>query len=216
MGYISVKIWKFFILMVMLFVFPGCSRKEHKPEAGVYIENKDGKFTLYRDGAPYQIKGASGFSEFEALKEAGGNTIRIWDTVGLSSLLKKANENGIAVVVGLSLPESQYLSFYDDQAKIDSQYNAVKKIINIHKKDPALLMWCVGNELVFPVRPKFNNFYKAFNDIVELIHQDDPDHPVTTSVLNFNRRDIFNIRMRTDIDLISFNVFGAINHFKMT
>lgn len=213
MGYISVKISKLFIL-VLLFVFLGCSRKEKKPEEGVYIENKEGKFTLYRAGVPYQIKGSSGFSELEALKEAGGNTIRIWDTVGLSSLLKKANENGIAVIVGLSLPESRYLSFYDDQAKVDAQFNAIKKTINTYKKDPALLMWCVGNELVFPVRPKFHNFYKTFNNIVELIHQDDPDHPVTTTILNFNQKDIFNIRMRTDIDLLSFNVFGAIKHFK--
>lgn len=212
MRYKSVKMLKFFML-VMLGAFLGCSR-EHKSAGMVYIENKEGKFTLYRAGAPYHIKGASGFSELEVLKEAGGNTIRIWDTVGLSIILKQANENGIGVIVGLPIPESQYLSFYDDKAKIDSQYNSIKKIVNAHKKDPALLMWCVGNELVFPFRPKYSSFYKAFNDIVELIHQDDPDHPVTTTVLNFSKGDIFNIRMRTEIDLLSFNVFGAIKHFK--
>lgn len=213
MGYKLTRLLKLFMLL-MLFAFLACSGKKNKQEGRVYIENKEGKFTLYRAGAPYTIRGASGFSELQALKEAGGNTIRIWDTVGLSAILKKANENGIAVIVGLPLPESKYLSFYDDQAKVDAQYNSIKKIVNAHKKDPALLMWCVGNELVFPLRPKYRSFYKAFNDIVALIHQDDPDHPVTTTVLNFNQKDIFNLSMRTEIDLISFNIFGAIKHLK--
>lgn len=203
-----------FLIFLMILGALACSGKKDNTAAKVYIERKDGKFVLYRNGAPYYIKGASGFSALEELKKSGGNTIRIWDTAGLSTILKKAHENGIAVIVGLPLPESQYRVFYDDQLKIDSQYHAIKQLINAHKKDPALLMWCVGNELSFPLKPNYNNFYQAFNDIVSLIHKEDPDHPVTTTVLNFRRKDIFNIKMRTDIDLISFNLFGGLTSLK--
>lgn len=47
-----------------------------------------------------------------------------------------------------------------------------------------------------------------------MIHQDDPDHPVTTTMVNFQRKDIFNIKLRTDIDIISFNIFGRIQSFR--
>ena len=43
-----------------------------------------------------------------------------------------------------------------------------------------------------------------------MIHRDDPDHPVTTTMINFQRKTIFNLKMRTNVDIISFNIFGKI------
>ncbi|MNX89819.1 hypothetical protein D3C86_1218440 [compost metagenome] len=75
-------------------------------------------------------------------------------------------------------------------------------------------MWCIGNELDFPYKLTYNNFYNAFNELTNMIHKDDPDHPITTSVLNFNKKHIFNIKTRCDIDVISFNIFSRITFLR--
>lgn len=198
--------WSVYFSLFML----SCSSAPDHSKARVHIEKKNNRFILYKDHKPYSIKGASGFSHLDILKEMGGNTIRIWDTTRLSSILKEANKNGIAVIVGLPIPQSRHLSFYNDTAKVIKQYQAIKQIVNLHKSDPAILMWCVGNELSFPNKWTYANFYSAYNDIVDLIHQDDPDHPVTTTIVNFQQKDIFNIKMRTSTDIISFNIFGKL------
>ncbi|WP_158800187.1 glycoside hydrolase family 2 TIM barrel-domain containing protein [Pedobacter sp. L105] len=150
----------------------------------------------------------------DLLVSSGGNTIRIWDTTQVNSILKIAGEKGIAVIVGLPIPESRYMDYYNDTAKVTKQFLAIKGLVARLKNNPAVLMWCVGNELTFPYRPAYRNFYKAFNQIVDMIHQDDPDHPVTTTMTNFQRSDIFMIKMRTDVDVISFNIFGQIHSLK--
>ena len=47
-----------------------------------------------------------------------------------------------------------------------------------------------------------------------MIHEDDPDHPITTTIVNFQKNDLVNIKIRTNIDIISFNIFSRINELK--
>ncbi|MEJ5962249.1 glycoside hydrolase family 2 TIM barrel-domain containing protein [Pedobacter immunditicola] len=201
------------VILFCLLIFSSCSSDKPISEAKVSIKKENGKFTLYRNGEPFYIKGAAGDTHLDKLRKAGGNAIRIWDTTNVDSILKKANENGIAVIIGLPIPESHAMHHYNDPAKVAKQFNDIKNLVNKHKNDPAVLMWCVGNELVFPFKPSYHNFYKAFNNIVDMIHEDDPDHPVTTTMVNFQPKEIFNMKVRTDVDLISFNIFGKIHSF---
>ncbi|MBK1439232.1 hypothetical protein JHJ32_04465 [Parapedobacter sp. ISTM3] len=202
----------FFLLLLQVLV--ACTDAKPRRNAKVFIEKKEGKYTLYRHGKPFEIKGAAGHAQLDLLQQIGGNTIRLWDTVGIAPILKKADELGIAVIVGLPIPESRYMDYYNDSSKVAQQYKDIKALVNRFKDAPALLMWCVGNELSFPYRPAYANFYKAFNGIVDMIHRDDPDHPVTTTMVNFQRKDIFNIKMRTHVDVISFNIFGRITYLR--
>jgi len=199
------------VIIFCLLIFSACSSDKSVSEPKVSIKKENGKFSLYRNGEPFYIKGAAGDTHLDELSRAGGNAIRIWDTIHVDSILKKANENGIAVIVGLPIPESNAMFYYNDTAKVAKQFRDLKKLVNKHKNDPAVLMWCVGNELTFPFKPSYNNFYKAFNNIVDMIHEDDPDHPVTTTMVNFQRKEVFNMKVRTNVDLISFNIFGRIN-----
>ncbi|TLU98328.1 hypothetical protein FEN17_25930 [Dyadobacter luticola] len=195
----------------MIAVLPGCkSRTDSAHTQKVRIEKKDKKFTLYRNGKPFEIRGASGYSHFKTLKNCGGNTVRIWDTTGLQTILDSAVANDIAVVVGLPVRHSEDLAFYNDPEKVKKQYLAFSRLINRHKHNPAILMWCVGNELTFPVKFSYQPFYQAFNNLTDMIHRDDPNHPVTTTILNFNQKYIANMMLRCDIDLISFNIFGKL------
>lgn len=202
-------------IIFIIFFLSACS--DNSPRGNkhkVFIQKKDGKYTLYRLGKPYIIKGAAGFNNLEALSASGGNTIRIWDTTNVDAILKEANKNHLSVIIGLPMPDSKYIAFYNDTSRVAKQHKLFKTFVNKYKHNPAVLMWCVGNELAFPYKPTFGSFYTEFNNIVQMIHHDDPDHPVTTTVVNFQQKDIINISLRTDIDLISFNVFGRLKYLR--
>ena len=194
-------------------IFTDC-RPSNKPSHSrkVFISHEGGKYVLYRNGKPYLIKGAAGSEELRRLQLTGGNTIRVWDTSGLGQVLDEAYAHNIAVIAGLPMPVSGVLSYYNDKAKVSAQLNAFRSIVKRYSTHPALLMWCLGNEVDFPFKPRFNNFYKAYGNLLKMIHEEDPDHPVTTALINFDRRCIYNIRMKVpDLDLISFNAFGSLH-----
>ncbi|MFA4868860.1 MAG: glycoside hydrolase family 2 TIM barrel-domain containing protein [Pedobacter sp.] len=207
---ISILLSSSFLILNLL----SCSRQTEKSTKEVYIKESSGKYSLYRNGQPYIIKGAAGYSHFNTLKNIGGNTIRIWDTVGLSTILDSARLNKLAVIVGLPIANSDYMALYNDSTKVTKQHNAFKAIVNRFKGHPAVLMWCIGNELDFPYKPSYNNFYQAFNKLTDMIRKEDPNHPITTTVLNFNKKYISNIKFRCNIDIISFNIFNRINYLR--
>lgn len=177
----------------------------------VYIQETDGRYTIIRDGKPYHLKGAGGYSHFRELRNAGGNTIRTWDTTRLGQILDSARANGIAVIAGLPLPNSGDIAFYNDANVVKVRLARFEAFVRKHRGHPALLMWCLGNELDFPHKWAYRHFYQSFNELTDMIHREDPDHPVTTTVLNFNQKYIFNIKLRCDIDVISFNIFSNLN-----
>lgn len=201
--------------LVILFLL-GCTHRDSTNKKGkVHIEYRDGKYTLFRNGQPFNIRGAAGYTYLKELHEIGGNTIRTWDTANIGSILDQAQANNLAVVVGFYMPNSEYLDFfYKDSAKVNAQFRAFKKIIQKYKNHPAVLMWSVGNELTFHYQLTYNSFYRCFNNIVDMIHQEDPDHPVTTTLINFPPKAIFIIKARTSVDVLSFNIFGALSSLR--
>lgn len=193
-------------------VLLGCKgQTEHAIHTTVYVKNQHGRYILYRNGQAFTVKGGAGFTNLEKLNEAGGNTIRVFDTLNLVKILDSAQAHHIAVIVGLPFRSSESTDdFYSDDNKVKANFNKLALIVNRIKRHPALLCWCLGNELVYPFKPKYNKFYKAFNDVVDLIHREDGMHPVTTTVMGFQKKNIFNIKFRTHVDFISFNIFGSI------
>ena len=213
------KIIVFILTCLVLF---GCRNKRvYDSHHKVYIENKNGKYTLIRNGKPYFIKGAAGSTHLRKLSEIGGNTIRTYDTTNLEAVLDEAEANHVAVVVGMPLIDNRILKgFYSDTVKVAKQFIAYKQFIEKYKNHPAVLMWCMGNEQTFRSELNYRNFYSAYNNLVDMAHEVDPDHPVTTTIIDVSYKDIFNIKAWTNIDLISINSFGGIhdlekglNHF---
>ncbi len=205
------------LVAITLFLFT-FQRKDYKHliNKRVSIVYENNKYSLLRNGKPFLIKGVSGHEHLKKLAAAGGNTIRTYDTTNLENILKDAEANNIAVIAGLYLPPSDYTKmFYDDSAWVKQTFQSINTIVNKYKNSPALLMWCVGNELYFPLRRDYKNFYSAINHIVDMIHAEDPNHPVTTTVINFDIKNILTIRYRTAIDIISFNIFyGQLKKFQ--
>ncbi len=209
----SLRVFTYYAILIAG-IFGGCQNPQRTiKQKGVYIDQKGDQYTLYRNGKPYYIKGAAGSSNLRELAQAGGNTIRTFDTLNLAAVLDEAQRNNLAVVVGLPLPESQFMDYiYNDPRKVTRQFNEYKKLVNRFKNHPAILFWCVGNEVVFEVNIKRYNFYKAYNSLVEMIHQDDPDHPVTTTIISL--REVLGIKLFTDVDIISINIFSSLSELR--
>lgn len=204
-----------FPLYIFLLLFCNCN-KAAGPAKKVWVARENGKCILYRNGVPFLVRGGSGYTHMAELKAIGGNTVRTWDTTGLGAILDSAAANDLAVIAGIYVPESKYLNyFYRDRSKVDSQYTALREIVRRYRSHPALLMWCLGNEVDFPFRADYNVFYDAYNRLLNMIHDEDPDHPVTTAMVNYQLRNIINIRMKVPgIDIISFNTFGDLKQLK--
>ncbi len=182
----------------------------------VRIAKEHGRYNLYRNGAPFVVKGGSGYTHMAMLNAIGGNTVRTWDTAGLGAILDSAAANNLAVIAGLYIPESRYVDlFYRNQKKVDEQYTAYREVIQRYRSHPALLMWCLGNEVDFPFKARYNKFYDVYNRLLDMIHTEDPDHPVTTTMVNYQFRNIINIRLKVKgLDIISFNTFGDLKKLK--
>ncbi|WAC10173.1 glycoside hydrolase family 2 TIM barrel-domain containing protein [Dyadobacter pollutisoli] len=195
---------------LLLIVFVNCSNPGQitGESNAVSIRQENGKYAIYRAGKPFTIKGAAGFSHFNELKQAGGNTLRTWDTTHLQQILDSARANGIAVIVGLPIPNNNDIKQYQDTSIVRARYQALQSLVRKYKDSPAILMWCLGNELDFPYKLIYRHFYEDFNNLTSMIHREDPGHPITTTVLNFNPKYIANIQMLCDIDVISFNIFS--------
>ncbi|SHN40652.1 glycoside hydrolase family 2 TIM barrel-domain containing protein [Chitinophaga sp. CF418] len=204
-----------FPLCLFLLLFCNCN-KAADPFRKVWVARENGKFILYRNGVPFVVRGGSGYTYMARLKAIGGNTIRTWDTVGLGAILDEAAANNLAVIAGIYVPESKYLDyFYSNQQKVDSQYAALRQLVRRYRSHPALLMWCLGNEVDFPFKARYNKFYDVYNGLLDMIHTEDPDHPVTTTMVNYQFRNVMNIRLKVPgLDILSFNVFGDLKHLQ--
>jgi len=202
------------ILLVLIALLPFYSSKSVSlnEKRKVFISYKGGKFTLYRNGQPFFVKGGSGYTHLATLYESGGNTIRVWDTINLRQILDDAEANHLAVIVGLPFQ-------YDTSSSLEAQSlmgqcKDLIRVVSRYKGHPALLAWCVGNELSFPFDGRYSDFYDTFGKMVDMIHVEDPDHPVTTTIFNVYSRYVFNVLRKSKIDFISFNIFNKLPDMK--
>jgi hypothetical protein len=197
------------ILFAAIFSFTGgpvTDEKEKFLPAKVFVKKSREGFQLYRNGAPYFIKGAGGYEYFDLVKKYGGNSVRLWSTGNAKEYLDAAFESGLTVTLGLDLGLERRGFNYDDKKAVSEQYEKIKKEVLEFKDHPALLMWAVGNEL-----DQFAKNYKvwnAVNDLARFIHEADPNHPVTTMLAGVPENHIKEITRRCpELDILSINAF---------
>src|SRR5580698_9262528 len=150
----------------------------------VEIAKTDSGFVLMRDHKPYFIKGAGGTNYMDRLAKYGGNSIRTWNTSDGDQVLTKAENLGLTVTMGLDVARERHGFNYDDTTAVRKQLEKLRLEVIKYRDYPALLMWGVGNELNLEYKnPKV---WDAVNDIAKMIHQEDPNHPVTTMLAGVN------------------------------
>lgn len=166
-------------------------------------------YQLLRNGQPYFIKGAGGTSYTDRLAQYGGNSIRTWSTQNADEVLSRADKLGLTVTMGLNVARERHGFNYDDTAAVKQQLEKLREQVRKYKNHPALLIWGIGNELNLNYsNPKVWN---AVNEIAQMIHQEDPNHPVTTMLAGINKKEVEYIKERCpNLDLLSVQVYGGL------
>lgn len=147
----------------------------------------------------------------ENLASHGANSFRTWRTEnGRDSgqeVLDRALENGLTVTMCLEIARERHGFDYDDPEAVAQQFEEVKQEVLKYKDHPALLIWAIGNELnLHMTNPKV---WDAVNEISEMIHEIDPNHPTTTTLAGINKEVIDDIKERApDLDLLSIQLYG--------
>lgn len=197
------------LLIISLFVFSCTKNSEEQsisPSAiKVEIRKEGDAYKLYRDGQPYRFNGAGMAGDMEAFAEHGGNSIRTW--VEDREILDLAEEHGITVMMCFYIQPERHGMDYGDQAMKDKQFDRVKKFVLENKDHPALLAWCIGNEL--NLNYSDHRVYDEVNRISKWIHEVDPNHPTTTTTSSLNPELASVIKERApDLDFLSVQVYG--------
>jgi len=143
---------------------------------------------------------------------SGGNTVVCWDTAKLEIILNEAAQNHLSVIIGIDIPGVQYINDYKNENKVKAVFNAYSRIVLRYKDHPAAFAWCLGNELWFPNSPVYDKFYIEYNRLLDMIHNNDPNHPVCTAVINVAKNNIFNIQWRVPaLDFIGINIYNSMH-----
>ncbi|MBB6610676.1 hypothetical protein H7F15_06480 [Pontibacter sp. Tf4] len=207
-----------YFICILLFVVTACRTGEEgkvfkAKGRTVEIVGSPGNYRLYRHGKPYFIKGAAGYSYFDRIKAYGGNSVRVWHTDDADKILDEAHKHGLTVTLGLWLGREREGFNYYDKELVARQKEEVRNVVLKYKDHPALLMWGIGNELY--AESANVKVWDAVNEIAEMIHELDPDHPTTTTVMNVPLKDVNLIAKRCPaLDVLSINSFGAMHNLR--
>lgn len=182
----------------------------------VYITENENNYTLIRNGSPFTIRGAAGNSNFELLSSINGNTIRLYDTINLAKNLNEAQKYNLAVIVDIPIPAfSEKFSVYDDPLYVINLKKKVEILVNKTKNHPALLFWNLGNELKYPLVFKKNNFINTFNELIQIIHETDINHPIATTISGTDYKQVSSIYIHSpELDFVSYNIFAHLKKVK--
>ena len=180
----------------------------------VEVVSSDKGYQILRGGEPYVIKGAGmGVDDLENFAAHGGNSIRNWSTSAdyqeTRTLLDTAQANGVTVALCLSLSSERHGFDYNDSQAVAEQLSWIREEVIKYRDHPALLAWIIGNEL----NHSYTNpaVYDAVNDVAELIHELDPNHPTTTTLSNPDGDILAEVQRRAPaLDFISIQVYGAL------
>lgn len=193
-----------------LLLLLACQNEDLEQSPAVEIKSVEGQMRFVVDGEPYTIKGVSGHQHLAEAASIGVNTIRTYDTTHLAEILDSAQRYGIKVVAGVWLPKSQvpWLYHHEDQyLKLGHELASLGRKFSNH---PALLSWCLGNELVYYDFWDWK-FAHAYNLLLDSLQSGDNQHPIGTAFANYGHRSILNFALKIrDLDYILINTFGRL------
>lgn len=190
------------------------NNKSTEGPARVTIDKTNGQYVLSVNDQPFYINGAGlEFGSIEALAKHKGNSFRTWRTDNGQNtaleILDEAHRHGLMVTMGIEVARERHGFDYNDQKAVTAQLERIKKEVIALKDHPALLIWAIGNEL--NLRYTNPKVWDAVNDISQMIHQVDPNHPTTTTLAGISRREVQEIKERApDLDILSFQVYGKL------
>ena len=168
---------------------------------------------FFRNGQPYYVKGAGGTVHMKTVVACGGNSVRTWGVDNARAILDEAQKNGLTVMLGLWMQHERHGFDYNNKEKVKSQFNHFKTIVSELKDHPALLLWGVGNEV--DLFYSNTNVWDAVNDVAQMIHETDPNHPTSTVTAGLDSNEVVLIKKKAPhIDIYGVNTYGDIGKVK--
>ncbi|MDX1906159.1 MAG: glycoside hydrolase family 2 TIM barrel-domain containing protein [Bacteroidia bacterium] len=199
----------------MALAFGACQPERPAPRAAapaltgktVEILQTDSGYVLYRQGQPYFIKGATFGTTLDKVRAYGGNCVRTYTTIGADSLLDAAHREGMTVFLCLYLIPGRLGMDYSNEDWVRRQLDSLRQDVLRYKDHPALLMWGIGNEL--ELHYPNPDVWKAINQVAQMIHETDPNHPAAAVVLAQETSLRGAASGCPDIDLLAVNSFSS-------
>ena len=207
----------------LMLLFFSCADTGKLIPSKVEIRKVNGVYDFYVNDSLFEIRGAgldySAGKNFKALAEAGGNTFRTWSTRNASEELDSALVYNLKVAMGIGMGKELHHFDYSDSKAVEKQFKRVKKEVLKYKDHPALLFWVVGNELNLLINEDGSlgnvnpEVYDALADIVDFIHEVDPNHPVTTTFAAGARGDHIQVVLDRvpQLDFLSYQVYNELS-----
>lgn len=194
--------------IVMVFLFMSCA-----PAGEAYKVAVNGRTILVED-KPYMIKGicyhpvpkgsdkrsfVNLSEDLDLMKEAGVNTIRVYEPIREKAVLDQIAAEGFKVIIGFG---------YNQGGSYDIRSGSYIEYVKKYKNHKAILLWELGNE--YNYHPQwFNgdiaNWYAIMNKSSKRIHEIDNQHPVTTA--HGELPDELAMSLCPDIDVWGMNVY---------
>ncbi len=200
-----------FSLSLMILSLFAC-QEENSYRARVSIGQVNGQSRFLIEGAVHEIKGLSGYTYLKEAAKIGANTIRTYDTTGLKAILDSAQDYNLMVVAGIWLPQTKDRWFVENEGEVDKFARGLADLGRKYRKHPALLSWCLGNELYYNDITEFK-FASVYQRLVDSLKAGDPDHPVGTAFANFVQRKVLNFDLKTNcLDYYLVNTFSQLKN----
>ena len=211
------KVKQIALLIAIFIMATACQRgstdTETKPSE-VKVVKTDGSYRLEVNGKSFFADGAGcEFGPIGLLSEYGANSFRTWRSEDgqrdAIDILNEAQKHGLMVLMGLEVGRERHGYDYSDTVWVQEQYQYLKGEVERLKDHPALLGWCIGNELNLQATDLAA--YKAVNDISKMIHRIDGNHPTTTALSGIGKTEVDYLKQYcNDLDFLSIQMYGDI------
>lgn len=145
---------------------------------GVPTEFKGMGYNVTHAGLPAAERKVRLARDFATMRDAGVNHVVGWRTAEWDeAVLDAAHAHGIGVVMPFDLDDKLD---YSDQAVRWRVRAEVMQWVARYRNHPAIRMWGIGNEslLHLKVTARARAFADFYAQLVDLVRQYDPDHPV--------------------------------------
>ncbi|MDL2282036.1 DUF4982 domain-containing protein [Parabacteroides sp. OttesenSCG-928-G06] len=176
------------------------------PDQGFFL---NGEKTMFKGVCNHHDLGPLGAAVNDAairrqlriLKEMGCNAIRTSHNMPAPELIRACEEMGFMVMPETfdewKTPKMKngYNLFFDEWAEKD-----LVNLIRQYRNSPAVVMWCIGNEVPDQSVPGGNKIARYLQDIC---HREDPTRPVTNGLDHGNA--VINNNFAATMDVVGFN-----------
>ncbi len=181
-------------------------------------QNENNRWQLIRNGQPCTICGGGGQERLDLFAQLGGNSVRTWGLSDLeetddsgSDLMDRAHQLGLTVVAGIWVGHPRHGFDYNDKTQVAAQRKHIRNIVHRYKNHPALLLWGLGNEVEMQQSPdQYPQLFSELNELARIVKEEDPNHPVMTSIIGADPKKIQAItEYYPQLDILGINSYGA-------